>query len=91
MLECRHIAGLHQLSMGLLRRGASSMSLSTLPFDYLTHHQPLPQPSPEFAGHDAVPIIRSQSADYEDYFDTASEMEEPVSISISFQVFFICS
>ena len=68
--------------MGMLRRGASSMSLATLPFDYYTHNNPLP--SADTAG-----VSRSQSVDYEQYCDTASEAESETVMMIT--VFFYFS
>jgi len=79
----RHIAGLHQLSMGLLRRGASSMSLATLPFDYYTHNNPLPSVDMGLGG-----VSRSQSVDYEQYCDTASEAESETVMIVFFYFYY---
>jgi len=65
------------------------MSLATLPFDYYTHNNPLPSVDMGLGG-----VSRSQSVDYEQYCDTASEADsETVMIAFfynfSFLMFFI--
>ncbi len=81
----RHIAGLHQLSMGMLRRGVSSVSFATLPFDYYTHDR-VSGTDPAGAGGEAGSAGQVQGptpaslaggvADYEQFFDTAAELDD---------------